>query len=1616
VIGKLKVLFLVVAAGCLISTVYAQSNEWSWTGGGEQVNRSITFGVLGTPSLSNDPGSREFPATWTDARGNFWLFGGYATVRDTSAPGGLVLGYFSDMWEFNASTTQWTWVAGPNRPASSGVYGSLGTPAAANYPGQRGGSSTWKDSNGNFWLFGGEGADSTGHSGYLNDLWEFNPTTLQWTWMGGMNQLPTCPSTNSCGPPGVYGNLGTASASNVPGGRSDALSWTDANGNFWLFGGNIYTVYLNGWGGYENDLWMFNPKTNQWAWMGGSSSLPSSCTLNNSCGQPGVYGQQQVASSANIPGAREDSITWTDQAGNLWLFGGFGYDSQDVRGDLNDLWEFNPSTNEWKWVTGSDAVGTTYDGPPGVYGLWQIPAAGNSPGGREQGVGWTDSSGNLWLFGGYGFGSSNASGAFSAGHLNDLWEFNPATNQWTWISGSSSVNQSGSYGTLGDSSPLSTPGSRIGAASWTDKSGNFWLYGGYGYDNSGNFDALGDLWTFKPYASGLPVAAVPFISPPSGTYAAVQSVTITDSTAGASIYYRIGSIGPPTLYSGPITVFTSETIQALASATGYADSPSTSAEYTLNLPPPPAPTFNPPAGTYYGGQSVSISDTEAYSTIYYTTDGSTPTASSSAYSQAVAIPSTETLKAIAVVSGGAASPVTSATYTILPVPPNTWTFVRGDPFNSNDAGVYGILGTPLAFNQPGGRVGAVTWSDTNGNFWLFGGYGADANGNLGYLNDLWEYQPGPQIQDGEWVWMGGSNQLPCSTNSGVTSCGGPSGVYGTLGQSVATNVPGGREGEVSWTDASGNFWIFGGLGIDGTGYFAPLNDLWRYSPASGQWTWMGGSSQASFYGQAGVYGTLNVPGSGNIPGGRYGAVGWVDRAGNLWLFGGYGNDSNDHTWPLNDLWEFSPSSNQWTWKGGTSTLNCIVLGDGSLQCDPVAGVYGQMGTPAGANVPGSRYGALGWTDKGGSFWLFSGSGYDSTGTGGNPNDLWMYQPSTGQWTWESGSNTVPCGFDLQYTEVLCTNSPAVRGTLGIPSAANTPPGSSGAATWVDQQGNLWLFGSNTSLDVTGTYQGRSSDLWTYFPSVNQWAWMGGDFATSNCAWVDVGTLPGSPTYACQGSEGVSGGQDQSALGLEPASRSGAAAWADMQGNFWLFGGETTVPIKVAAGAVENSFTSMNDLWKFQPLASTLPAAATPIFSLTGGSYISGGPLVISNGMATASIYYTTDGTYPTTNSTLYTAPIYISSSETVSAIAVAPGYINSGIASATYLFVPQPATPVISPPSGTYDSVQTVSMSESAPYASIAYTTDGSSPGSLTSQTYTGPIAVSSSETINAMGFVYGDIVTGGIASIDLNHLYSSVASATYTLNLPQAATPAFSVPAGTYSSAQTVTLSDATAGNVIYYTVDGTTPTTASTKYIGPINVSASETIQAIAVAYGYSASTIASAAYTVNLPPPNFTFSSNPGSLTVNAGSQGSVTLTVTPQNGFQSGISFACSGQPASVTCTFNPATLTASGSALTTQLTFAVSATASVEPRRSPLLPATALALAGCALGLRNRRKLKSWLLWVLFGICASAFSACGGGGGNGGVGTGNPQPATYQVKVTATSDSLQQSTTISLTVN
>ncbi len=1267
--ARRRVSLSVPLCACLLVTmisvpVRAQTsgtNEWAWMGGSVASESFGVYGTLGVAGSGNWPGSRDQPVTWTDNSGNLWLFGGSGFDQVGTS------GYLNDLWEYNQSTGEWAWMGGDETlpsgvGVSPGVNGIQGTPGTSNIPAGRSGAVSWTDTKGNLWLFGGSSYSYTGLLSYWNDLWMYSPSARQWTWVSGSS----APNQS-----GVYGTVGTGAAANVPGGRQNALSWADSKGNLWLFGGAGYDS--TGYQGNLNDLWKFVPATGLWTWVSGA----------NTTNQVSVPGSKGTPASGNVPGARNQAVSWLDGAGNLWLFGGSD--------GLNDLWEYNPTTNLWVWISG-DAVETSGKTEGGVYGSPQTPAPGNVPGARVGAVTWIDRKSNLWMFGGVGYDADNVDA-----YLNDLWQFNPSKGQWTWMSGSAEnsiycpilanwCGQIGVYGTLQVPSLATVPGGRYDAAGWSDAEGNFWLFGGIGLDANSIAGMQNDLWEFQPNTTATAVAATPDFSPGSGNYSAWQTVSITDTTPGATIQYMIdGNV--PALYTSPLTISASETIEAIAFAKGVANSAIATASYTADLPAAAAPAFSVAPGNYPTSQTVSLSDATPGATIYYSV-GELSTTPASPYTGPIVVSATETIQAIAVAPDYLKSPLATAAYNIGPSPSSTWTWMGGASRtgmftcpNANgcgQAGWYGSLRVAAVSNIPGARFDAANWTDPAGHFWLFGGEGLDATGYLGGLNDLWEFDPSTS----EWTWMAGDTTVLCPASD---LCG-RLGKYGSLGAPGVDNSPGSRYGAAAWKDRNGNLWLLGGVGYDSIGTYGDLNDLWEFSAAAKQWEWVGGSNTISCNyqcGAPGVYGRFQTPETGNMPGARADATRWTDANGHFWLFGGLGIDARGLQCYLNDLWEFDSTTARWAWMGGNKSCpNAAVSG--------WEGIYGPVGMFGTGFIPWSLQSPSAWTDLSGNLRLFGGIGVNTSGDGYYLNDMWAYDPASNQWAWTNANSASNRNSGL-----------GSYGSLGVFTPSSIPGSRLEAASWIDGTGNFWLFGGS---GVSRTTFGWQNDLWEFKPSINQWAWIGGDTG-----------LFQSGTY---GSLGTPASENL------PGARLQSATWTDNAGNLWLFGGHGI--------DAQGTYGYLNDLWQVG---------------------LNGPP-------------------------------------------SVAP---------------PQPTTtPVLSPASGSYSAIQQVSISDTAPNATIYYTTDGTYPNS-TSSIYSGPITVSSPKTLEAIAVSSGFTV-------------SPAATANYTITLSQASMPVFNVPAGTYTSSQTVSLSDTTTGATIYYTIDGTTPTSNSTVYSGPISVSRTE------------------------------------------------------------------------------------------------------------------------------------------------------------------------------------------------
>ena len=459
-------------------------------------------------------------------------------------------------------------------------------------------------------------------------------------------------------------------------------------------------------------------------------------------------------------------------------------------------------------------------------------------------------------------------------------------------------------------------------------------------------------------------------------------------------------------------------------------------------------------------------------------------------------------------------------------------------------------------------------------------------------------------------------------------------------------------------------------------------------------------------------------------------------------------------------------------------------------------------------------------------------------------------------------------------------------------------------------------------------------------------------------------------------------------------------------------------VKFAVPVVANGKVYVGGQYAVTAYGELAPYAAPPSLSLSSGTYLSAQSVTLSDATPGATIYYTTNGTAPTTASAIYAGPLTVGSTTTIEAIAVASGYTTSNVTSATYVIgsIAPAASPTASPAAGSFSSPQTVTLTDATPGATIYYTTNGTAP-TTASAVYTGGFTVSTTTTIEAIAVangysaspatgatytitgqqaatsvslaadstVYG-IANNGSAVLDggmdyaghaysanllgnsvtwagstfllgssgspsavrmqviplppgnyasLNMLatavngaqtnqvftvtYSDGTTSTYTQSLsdwvtpasypgetqvvtmpyrlnsagtqlnsktylygysfalnsaktvksfagpggngniiilavdllpvtaPVAASPTISPAGGVYNSAQTVTLADATPGAFIYYTLDGSTPTTSSAVYTAPLTINTSAIVSAITAAGGYTTSPVASATYSI-------------------------------------------------------------------------------------------------------------------------------------------------------------------------
>jgi hypothetical protein len=177
-------------------------------------------------------------------------------------------------------------------------------------------------------------------------------------------------------------------------------------------------------------------------------------------------------------GGRSGSASFhADSKGLLWIFGGYNNDDNPTA-----MWNYNPSTNEYRWVAGSNDTSATSQN----LGEMGVPSPDVYPGESYWHSSTIDSNDNIWIY-----GNSNGDG-------NTFFMFNTSSLEFTWVGGNES-NVDHQTGEQGIPSPDVWPGELEGACLKADSKGNLWLYGGYDsftVNRVWHYNVTSRLWTF----------------------------------------------------------------------------------------------------------------------------------------------------------------------------------------------------------------------------------------------------------------------------------------------------------------------------------------------------------------------------------------------------------------------------------------------------------------------------------------------------------------------------------------------------------------------------------------------------------------------------------------------------------------------------------------------------------------------------------------------------------------------------------------------------------------------------------------------------------------------------------------------------------------------------------------------------------------------------------------------------------------------------------------------------------------------------------------------------------------------------------------------------------------
>ena len=956
--------------------------------------------------------------------------------------------------------------------------------------------------------------------------------------------------------------------------------------------------------------------------------------------------------------------------------------------------------------------------------------------------------------------------------------------------------------------------------------------------------------------AGSTTCAPPSFNPGPGTYSSAQSVTISTASSGASINYTTNGTTPSssvgTLYSSPVSISSTCTLQAIAYESGYTPSGVSSGVYTISANTCAAPTFNPAAGTYGSSPSVTISTTTSGASINYTTNGTTPSSSvGTLYSSPVAISSTCTLQAIAFETGWTPSSVSSGVYTIN---------ASGQTIISLNS-YYNLIGITPSSDESSGNYDGAGYS-----------YAAELlTANPSYNSVSYQLGPMTAGAENDVQCLGQTITLPQGQYTAIDFLG--SGTNGNQTANFQINYSDSTNStpsitETNWCSTGSNTVETMSYRHSGSGNNSQTNYIFAYSltPTSGKTV-----SSLLLPNNTNMHVlaiTLVGSGTGTCAAPTFNpAAGAYGPAQSVTISTTTGGASINYT--TNGT---TPSSSVGTLYStpvsisSTCTLEAIAYETGWTPSSVSSGVYTINGAcaaptfnPAAGTYASAQSVTISTTTSGASI------NYTTNGTTPSSSVGTLYSTPV------SISST--CTLEAIAFETGWTPSSVSSGVYTINGSCAAPTFNPAAGTYSSAQSvTISTTTGGASINYTTNGTTPSSSVGTLYSSpvaisstctLQAIAYKTGysNSTVSSGVYTITGTCaaptftPAAGAYGPAQSVTIStttGGAsiNYTTNGTTPSSSVGT-----------LY----SIPVSISSTCTLEAI-AFETGWTPSSVSSGVytinGACAASTFNPAAGTYSSAQSVTISTTTGGASINYTTNGTTPSSSvGTLYSSPVTIGSTCTLQAIAYKTGYSNSTVTSGVYTITGTCAAPTFTPAAGAYGPAQSVTISTTTGGASINYTTNGTTPSSSVGTLYSTPVSISSTCTLEAIAFETG-------------WTPSSVTSGVYTINGACAA-PTFNPAAGTYSSAQSVTISTTTSGASINYTTNGTTPSSSvGTLYSSPVAISSTCTLEAIAYETGYSNSTVSSGVYTITGTCAAPTF--NPAAGTY--GSAQSVTISTT------------------------------------------------------------------------------------------------------------------------------------------